>query len=358
MSDIDLSGRNHIVREQAPDWAEEAARRALPAYGLSAESTLQFVKHRENTVFRAATPHDGDYAVRLHRPGHRRDSQIRAELDFARRLQAHGVRTIRAIPRVPGESDAAGADTPDSARRTSDLLDPVTVETPEGPTQVVVMEWVVDSRPIGSVESGWTGGTTPDLTMFTAVGRLAAEAHLAASEIGPSAYDRPTWDAAGFWGPDAVWGDPGTLDHPGAGRLAEATAGVRQRLTRAPHDDWFGPIHADFTPENILTGPEGLTLIDFDDCATGWHLFDLATILFWHHRHPDAARQREALLAGYTQIRPIPAEHLALLDDLILARGCTYLGWAAARRGDEDAEFIVDHVAGPVTDMALSLATR
>ncbi|GAB3187138.1 phosphotransferase enzyme family protein [Nesterenkonia suensis] len=341
------------MNDQAPSWAEEAVRQALPAYGLPAESTLQFVKHRENTVFRAETPHDGAYAVRLHRPGHRRDSQIRAELDFARRLQTHGVRTVRPIPRVPDRSDPTG-----SAATESALLGPVTVETPEGLTQVVIMEWVADSRPVGSVESGWTGGPTPDLTMFTAVGRLAASAHLAAAEIDQAAYDRPTWDAAGFWGHDAVWGDPATLDHPGAGRLAEATAGVQQRLARAPRDDWFGPIHADFTPENILTGPEGLTLIDFDDCATGWHLFDLATILFWHHRHPDAARQRRALLEGYAQIRTIPPEQLALLDDLILARGCTYLGWAAARRGDEDAEFIVDQVSGPLTDLAVARSTH
>ena len=42
-----------------------------------------------------------------------------------------------------------------------------------------------------------------------------------------------------------------------------------------------------------------MVLIDFDDFGEGWHLFDLATVLFFFQPHPLYDNYREALLEGY-----------------------------------------------------------
>ncbi|MFT4051999.1 MAG: phosphotransferase [Microbacterium sp.] len=321
--------------------AEGIARSALADFGLDEDATLIFIKQRENTVFRVECA-EGRFALRIARPGYRTDAEIESEIEYVQALRAHGV-DVPCYRRLPGGG-------PFAVREVGGQRFPV-----------VVQDWLDDGSPLEDIARAADG--TSDLTAadFAAIGALAAGMHEAAAVIGrPPAYDRPAWDAAGLVGEGALWGDPAGLSEHSAGDvriLREAARSLTQLLEEAGTDaEVFGVLHADFTPENVMRRADGsLTLIDFDDFGEGWHAFDLATTLFFFQFHPRYAEYRAALEEGYVRAHGVhlaPERTLALLDPLILARGMTYLGWAAARRGDETAEFLAAQVRPFVIDLA------
>jgi Ser/Thr protein kinase RdoA (MazF antagonist) len=96
-------------------------------------------------------------------------------------------------------------------------------------------------------------------------------------------------------------------------------------------------IHADLVPENILVDGDSLQVIDFDDAGYGWHLFEIATSLYFIRRDSIYVQAREAVIEGYRQQRMLPDEHLELLPMFLAARGTTYLGWVHTRAGEPAA---------------------
>jgi Ser/Thr protein kinase RdoA (MazF antagonist) len=102
-------------------------------------------------------------------------------------------------------------------------------------------------------------------------------------------------------------------------------------------DEWgkdhgvYGLIHADLGMDaNLLFWKGEARAIDFDDSGFGYYIYDISLAL--EHCQEDQAlpQFQEALLDGYTQIRPLPEEQVKYLD-LFLAAFCVYLSlWAAA----------------------------
>jgi Ser/Thr protein kinase RdoA (MazF antagonist) len=92
-------------------------------------------------------------------------------------------------------------------------------------------------------------------------------------------------------------------------------------------------IHGDCHRGNILQRPdEPLSLIDFDDMATGPAVQDL-----WMLR-PDspraARRELDLLLEGYTLFRPFPSGSLRLIEPLRAMRFLHYTAWCARQKAD------------------------
>lgn len=318
--------------------AAALARAALPHFGVDEDATLAFVKYRENVVFRVDD--DGDtYALRIARPGYRTDAQVESEVAYVRALRAVGVEVPDFIDTRDGSVMSVHQDG-------------------DQRHQVLVQEWVDGGTPLEDIAHGFDGTSALTAAQFERIGALAARMHDAAGEIGkPAGYDRPAWDAEGLAGSAPLWGDPRAVAELTADQVAlldAASASLRRLLADAGEDaEVFGVLHADFTPENILVTESGdLVLIDFDDFGEGWHAFDLATTLFFFQPHPSYLEYREALERGYTADGTDRSRTLALVDPLLLARGLTYLGWAAERRGDEAAEFLVAEVVPLVLRLA------
>jgi Ser/Thr protein kinase RdoA (MazF antagonist) len=99
----------------------------------------------------------------------------------------------------------------------------------------------------------------------------------------------------------------------------------------------YGLIHADFVLENLMTENGKLRLIDFDDAGFGWHLFELATALYFIQEEPCYPVARQALIDGYRQARELSDEDLARMELFLAARGCTYLGWIRSRQETDTA---------------------
>jgi Ser/Thr protein kinase RdoA (MazF antagonist) len=253
--------------------ALSVARAALPSFGIGPDASVDFVKHRENVVFRVADA-QGTYALRVHRHGHRSDAEVRTENAYMLALREAGVPVSEVVPAANGELFAVAAD--GQGRK----------------HQVDVQRWVEDSAPLGDAGDAWSGLDCLETGVFEKLGEFCARFHLVSRELGAvPGYSRQAWDADGLVGQDPLWGDPRGLaetedDRAAIGAAMDAIRRTLKNLGTAP--DVYGVIHSDFTPENILLARGELTLIDFDDFGEGWWLFDLATVLFWYHRHPRA----------------------------------------------------------------------
>lgn len=313
------------------------AKLALTKFGFDPETVPPtFVKMRENTVFRADTP-DGAIALRLHRPGYRSEEEIAAESDFIELLAERGFPVVRLVPTPSGAFTAVVND---------------------GVTEVVVdaQRWLEGSRVLGSTEAE-EGNAGLEAGHFEQMGRIAARMHHVAEELaGTRHFKRAPWDTEGLIGVGALWGDALTV--PGLGHAdRDQLFRTRVLMQRALAEygtlpSVYGTIHADFTPENVLVRGEDLVVIDFDDFGEGWYLFDLATPLFFFHDHPEYAAFRSRLLEGYRTERALGDAEERLLDLFLVARGYTYLGWAATRPETETAQFLIREVVPYVVRIA------
>lgn len=325
--------------------AAALAREALPSYGITAATPLRLLKNRENFVF--ALTHEGtDYVLRVHRLGYHSDAELACELEFVEALRAEGV----AVPSFVRTHDD----------RTFCL---VGAGQPVGAHQVDLQLMLANHGNFGDERTAFDGTAELDPADFAELGGLAARAHAAAERAGFTLkVPRQNWDAAGLVGERPVWGDPLRLPElagqdradveTAIARVGEVLAAYGQRPER------YGPIHSDLTPENILRTDAGLVLIDFDDFAEGWHLFDLATAIYFFTPHPRYDEYREALFGGYEEIRPLDDADRTAFAAILLARGLTYLGWAADRRGEEAAEFHAVTVLPQVVRLARELLAQ
>ena len=93
----------------------------------------------------------------------------------------------------------------------------------------------------------------------------------------------------------------------------------------------YSMIHADFVAENLMVDGDSVRLIDFDDAGYGWHLFELATVLYFEMEEDFYPEAFQALIAGYREQRELPDSQLQHLPLFLLARGFTYLGWIHTR---------------------------
>jgi len=320
--------------------APALARLALPHFGIPADAPLEFVKIRENCVFRVLDA-DGPVALRLHRPGYRAPHEIVAESEFIEALGAEGVPVADLLRTTSGEHT-------------------VTVEVDGLEVVVDAQRWVMAAGQLGDTDSAWSGTASLTAADFETLGALAAQLHQASETVSRTRrFARAPWDREGLVGAKPLWGDPRLAP----GLSPEQTTIIDASITAVDHllrdygtdPSVYGAIHADFTPENILTGDQGYVLIDFDDFGDGWYLFDLATALFFYQRHARYREMADALLVGYRGVRSLRPEDEALMDAFMFIRGLTYLGWAATRPETDTAAFIAEELVPMIVDQAEAL---
>ncbi len=174
----------------------------------------------------------------------------------------------------------------------------------------------------------------PQYTHLEGLGRLLAGLHAAADKLTlPPGFSRPDWGNAGlvgeapFWG--RFWEHPGLTDAEQRVMLA-ARDWCRVRLAGFSHGDQ-GVIHADVLRENVLVDGDALTLIDFDDCGTGFRLYDLGTALCQSLMEPHLAAIAAALIEGYSALRPLDVEARAMVPVFTLLRTLASVGWTMPR---------------------------
>lgn len=300
------------------------AQSALDRWDFGATATLAPIKVRENAVFRIDFAAGGRAVLRVHRHGYHSDPELESEFSWLRALEAAGVRVPRVILSRHGRH-----------------FETVAFSGGGGSRQIDVFEWV-DGRQLGSIEDGVGGGCGSLADQYRQIGAIAARMHNHTQGWRPPpGFRRHAWDAEGLVGEQPFWGRFWELDALTRGQRAffsRLRAQLERDLARyGMHSDRYGLIHADLVPENLLIEGSRVCVIDFDDAGFGWHLFELATSLYFVTDEAEFAAACEALIAGYRAERALSDAVLEHLPMFLAARGTTYLGWVHTREETQTA---------------------
>jgi Ser/Thr protein kinase RdoA (MazF antagonist) len=290
------------------------------------------IKVRENAVFRIDLADGGRAVLRVHRGGYHSDAELHSEFVWMRALEAAGIPVPRVIRSRHGRD-----------------FEVITTAAISGARQIDVFEWI-DGRQLGSVESGVSGEGAAIAAQYHMIGAIAARMHnQSAGWQCPTGFRRHAWDAAGLVGEQPFWGRCWELDALTPGQkslLTRARAQIARELAAfGTKPDRYGLIHADLVPENLLVDGHRVQVIDFDDAGFGWHLFELATSLYFITGDSIYPIARDALIRGYRSERELPEQTLARLPLFLAARGTTYLGWVHTRRGSDTARELTPFLA-------------
>ncbi len=306
------------------DRLAELARIALTRWPGSFDD-FRLIKYRENAVFSARRDDGERVAVRVHRHGYHCDAALRSELLWMQMLARDGID-------VP----------PILLSRDGHIFETVSAPGVPEPRQIDVLGWL-SGAPAGSSEEGLGLDDAGAARLFFDAGALAATMHdqVGRMELADD-FQRHAWDEAGLIGSDPLWGrflELSMLSADQRSLLADAASHAAVDLAafgKGPHN--YGLIHADFVPENLLIEEGRLKLIDFDDSGFGWHMFDLATALYFNLDHPGYTAMERALFEGYRSVRALPEDDEAMLALFLFLRSTTYLGWVQTRPETQTAK--------------------
>lgn len=318
-----MSAFDSMTPEQQMEHLLDLARQSLRHWGLEG-SELSLIKYRENAVYQVSAKDGKRYALRVHRHGYHSDASLRSELKWMSALLESGIAVPEVLPTTAGQH---------LVNETTDII--------TEPRNIDLFSWI-DGEPLGSDVEGLGENESRVAELYTDLGRSAAELHNQSSSWEPpEGFERHAWDHDGLVGEEPFWGrfwELELLDKDQRQLMEQARHRISFELSRYDRSPQrYSLIHADFVPENLMVDQDGLRLIDFDDAGFGWHLFELATALYFIQEDKCYPVAKQALIDGYRQKRPLADEDLDRLDLFLTVRGCTYLGWIRSRQETDTA---------------------
>jgi Ser/Thr protein kinase RdoA (MazF antagonist) len=310
-----------------------AAWQALEHFPVQAES-IELVDHSENLTYRVRVRDgDSDYVLRLHRPGYNSLEELECEREWVSALIDAGL----SVPDPLVTRDGAHFVLIDIPRTNEKRYVGMTTWL-EGVPLRQCPEVLSDTG-----KRGWA---------FHRIGEIVAAMHNQATGwTGPPGFVRPKLDLDGLLGDTPRWGRFWECAELPVG-AQERLLAARERLRVALSDygmtpDNFSLIHADLDSGNIIYDRGELALIDFDDSAYGWHMYDLASALIEYCCDSDFEALRAAMLDGYLEHRPRAQKDMEMLPAFLLLRGMATLGWYHDRpehTGSRDLQHLRDWI--------------
>jgi Ser/Thr protein kinase RdoA (MazF antagonist) len=303
----------------------DAAEHILPVFGLI-DYDITPLQYLHNAVFAVDGP-GGQYVLRVQRysqqPWAYRESEMRWLADI-------GAYTDLCVPAPVPTRDGA-------------LIAPIRVEGLDEPLSCALLTWVEGTRCPPEQ-------TTPE--QAHQLGAFLARLHLFAQTYQPPAgFARPRLDWEGLFGADSPYnpGSGAAVFTPEQARVmaavSERVRAVMQRQDAEPPS--FGLIHADFIAKNYLFNGDTVCALDFEHCAFGYYLYDLAPPLLNFSPLSQYADLKAALWAGYTALRPLSVSCRDDLETFVAGRHVASCRWIASNLDNphirERAPRILEH---------------
>lgn len=284
---------------------KRAAQDVLRHYGLP-DAHVHPIMYVNNAVFGVESGGQ-KFVLRLHRRGLKRPEWIESEMRWL-----------------------------DAIRRDTLLCVPPPVGTLKGD---FIAQAEVEGlyEPLNCTLLGWVEGTffkTSDLSLEQVhrLGAFLATLHQYSETFQPEGeFHLPRLDWEGLFGENSPYhsGENEKLFTPEQTAIFNAVAGrardVIERLGESREN--FGLIHADFIAKNYLFNGDTVCAIDFDNCAFGYYLYDLAPPLLQFSIEPAYNAIKTALWEGYTSLRPLPEQYRDYLETFVAARHVASCRW-------------------------------
>jgi Ser/Thr protein kinase RdoA (MazF antagonist) len=305
-----------------------AALQALERFPVKAEKT-ELITHSENVTFRVWVRNsDTDYVLRLHRPGYNSIEELDSERVWVRALNDAGVSVQESLLTCQGKH--------------FDLID----IPGAGEQRYAGMTTWLEGTPLSDYLGTYSDKAEQE-RIFNRIGEIAAAIHNQSTHwTEPPGFERRRLDLDGLLGDTPFWGrfwEHADLTRPEQAMLLQARHNARIALEAyGERPENFSLIHADLHPDNIVHNGGHLSLIDFDDSAYGWHMYDIASILIEYIRAPDFETLCAAVLEGYREHRPLVRRDLEMLPTFLLVRGMALIGWFHQRPEHAGSEYFVE----------------
>ncbi len=302
------------------DWAYfQSATKALEAFPVAC-SSIEFISQSENFSYRVKTANGNSYVLRLHRPSYHNLAELESEQLWTEALLE------------------AGIDVP-IALRTNDGRRYSRVECPDGWRYAGMLEWVEgellwDVLPQDRAPTAKLSHLNKDPLRL--LGRLIAGLHEQASDWEtPENFTRHSLNVDGFVGECPFWGrfwETSELDKAHRSNLASLRNSVKEILIEYEGSSRpYSLIHADLHASNVVVHGSRLHIIDFDDSGFGWHAYDLAVALHNLRDSPQYSHAKSAVLTGYSDVRPILAQEVDMVEFFHVVRSLASIGWISSR---------------------------
>jgi Ser/Thr protein kinase RdoA (MazF antagonist) len=319
-----MNGHEALIASEYLDAARKAVER-FPVEAVHIEAVMQ----SENVTFRV-TNRDGGmpYVLRLHRPGYNSLEELESERIWVQALKGTGVPVPTSLETCRG-GHFTRVDIPGTAEQ-----------------RFAGMTTWLEGEPLGNFLKSCSDESERK-RMFFSFGEIAAAFHKqSAGWRPPPGFIRRRLGLESLLGEDPFWGR--FWEHPELNASERALLlRSRQSLRRSlgaygQKPGTFSLIHADFTLDNILFDGDRLAVIDFDDCAYGWHMYDMASLLIECVLQSDFAELQEALFEGYRRCRSLTQQDADMLSDFLLVRGMAIIGWFYQRPEQADFEYFAN----------------
>jgi Ser/Thr protein kinase RdoA (MazF antagonist) len=298
---------------ESAEFYDNVANEALTRYDFTKGCSPRMLQLSENITYLIKNQQTGFKSIlRISRPGYNNVSAINAELSWLNEI----IKTTDIIVARPyiGVNGA--------------YVQEIECEGINGAFHCVMFEFLDGEAPDENDEKNIA-------KHFISLGNVTAKLHKQARAWeGASKLDRPVWDYETMIGSISRWG------HWQAARdmtpeiektLNKASEIIKKRLDAyGSSDEKFGLIHADLRLANLIIRDGKLKVIDFDDCAFGWFMHDLAAAVSFIEHKEITPSLVEAWIEGYSQSSLLKKEDLTEVDTFIMQRRLQLLAWLAS----------------------------
>jgi len=291
----------------------QLANDVLLQYDLKVEQ-LKYIHHGENTTFEIVT-RKGSYLLRIHRDSYHTEEGIREELAWLNKLNESGFTAQKPIPSKENKLITYGEYKGEYLKR-----------------RCTVLTW----------QDGIFRGDSLTVNHSRNYGRLFARLHNPACQI-PIKH-RKYWHADGLLGKDDRFTGLFAIEEGLTKKQYTVFNECRETLLKKikqyekKFPEKFGLIHADMHFENLVWQGYNPVPIDFDDCGSGLHLYDICIYLrslentLKRKKSTKTAAYFDAFMEGYSEFGSITKADLEVLPYMRLARDVTMFAWGYSRR--------------------------